>query len=80
MAEHKLRQSQRAAQGVETNDHWYGVYPALVTDVVDPDSQGRVKVILPWAPDAEGHGYEAWARLLHAHGGQGPGHLVFTGS
>ncbi len=39
-----------------------GVYPALVTDIRDPDGQGRVKVTLPWAPDEDG-GYEVWARL-----------------
>ena len=31
---------------------WYGVFVGLVTDVRDPDGQGRVKVPLPWAPDA----------------------------
>jgi uncharacterized protein involved in type VI secretion and phage assembly len=41
----------------------YGVYSALVTDVKDPDGQGRVKVKLPWSPDNSGGGYEAWARL-----------------
>lgn len=42
---------------------WYGVYPALVTDVKDPDGQGRVKIALPWSPDGAGGGYDAWARL-----------------
>lgn len=42
---------------------FYGVYPALVTDVVDPDGQGRVRVRLPWSPDPSGQSYEAWARL-----------------
>jgi uncharacterized protein involved in type VI secretion and phage assembly len=42
---------------------WFGVYPALVTDLADPDAQGRVKVSLPWAPDGAGGSYEAWARL-----------------
>lgn len=40
----------------------YGVYSAQVTDVKDPDGQGRVKVKLPWSPD-DGGGYEVWARL-----------------
>lgn len=40
---------------------FYGVYTAVVTDVADPDGQGRVRVRLPWAPDDGG--YEAWARL-----------------
>jgi len=43
--------------------HWYGVYPALVTDLKDPDGQGRVKVKLPWSPDTSGGQYETWARL-----------------
>ncbi len=42
---------------------FYGVYPALVVDISDPDGQGRVKVRLPWAPDSQGSSYEAWARL-----------------
>jgi uncharacterized protein involved in type VI secretion and phage assembly len=52
---------------------WYGVYPALVTDVKDPDGQGRVKVSLPWSPDSDGGSYEAWGRLatLMAGGGRG---------
>lgn len=36
---------------------------ALVTDNLDPDGQGRVKIKLPWAIDQEGGEYEAWARL-----------------
>jgi uncharacterized protein involved in type VI secretion and phage assembly len=40
----------------------YGAYPATVTDIKDPDNQGRVKVKLPWTPD-DGGGYEVWARL-----------------
>ena len=42
---------------------WYGVHTAVVSDIKDPDGQGRVKVTLPWAPDAAGSRYEAWARL-----------------
>lgn len=42
---------------------WYGVYPALVNDIKDPEGQGRVKITLPWAPDTDGASYEAWARL-----------------
>lgn len=42
---------------------WYGVYPALVTDIKDPDGQGRVRIALPWSPDTGGERYEAWARL-----------------
>jgi uncharacterized protein involved in type VI secretion and phage assembly len=42
---------------------WYGVYPALVTDVSDPDGMGRVKVALPWVADTGDGRYEAWARV-----------------
>ena len=41
---------------------WYGVYPALVEDIKDPDNQGRIKITLPWVKDTEGAQYEAWAR------------------
>ena len=40
----------------------WGVYTALVTDIKDPDGQGRVKIKFPWAADPNG-GYELWARL-----------------
>jgi uncharacterized protein involved in type VI secretion and phage assembly len=53
--------------------HWYGVYPAVVTDVRDPDGQGRVKVRLPWSPDHAGSGYEAWARPATLMAGDGRG-------
>jgi uncharacterized protein involved in type VI secretion and phage assembly len=44
-------------------NRWWGVYPALVTDIKDPDGQGRVKIKLPWCPDNSGGSYEVWARL-----------------
>jgi uncharacterized protein involved in type VI secretion and phage assembly len=52
---------------------WYGVYPALVTDIKDPDNQGRVKVSLPWSPDTASAKYEAWARLATMMGGNNRG-------
>jgi uncharacterized protein involved in type VI secretion and phage assembly len=52
---------------------WYGVYPAQVTDIKDPDNQGRVKVTLPWSPDTSGDRYEAWARLATMMGGKNRG-------
>ena len=45
---------------------WYGCYAALVSDIKDPDGQGRVKVTLPWSPDTANGRYEAWARLAQA--------------
>ena len=52
---------------------WYGVLPALVTDIKDPDNQGRVQITLPWSPDAQGARYEGWARLATLFGGNNRG-------
>ncbi len=52
---------------------WYGVYPALVSDIRDPDGQGRVKITLPWSPDTKGERYETWARLSTLMGGNNRG-------
>src|SRR5215470_13997539 len=53
--------------------HWYGVFPGLVSDIKDPDGQGRVKVTLPWAPDPGGGRYELWARLATMMAGNNRG-------
>src|SRR5262245_49825944 len=52
---------------------WYGVAPALVIDIKDPDNQGRVKVTLPWSIDAKGARYEGWARLATMQAGNNRG-------
>ncbi|MEK6302424.1 MAG: phage baseplate assembly protein V [Acidobacteriota bacterium] len=52
---------------------WYGVFPALVVDINDPDGQGRVKITLPWSPDTSGSRYEAWARLATMMAGNNRG-------
>jgi len=52
---------------------WYGVYPALVSDVRDPDGLGRVRVTLPWSPDTGGERYEVWARVATLMGGNNRG-------
>jgi uncharacterized protein involved in type VI secretion and phage assembly len=51
------------ADGLSGSGPWPGVYVALVTDNQDPDRRGRVRVKLPWSPDAGGAGFEAWARV-----------------
>jgi uncharacterized protein involved in type VI secretion and phage assembly len=51
----------------------YGLYPALVSDIKDPDGQGRVKIKLPWAPDTGPSAYEAWARLATMMAGNNRG-------
>ncbi len=52
---------------------WPGVYPALVTDLRDPQALGRVQVSLPWAADPEGSRPVAWARLATLAAGAGSG-------
>lgn len=55
------------------NSRWFGAYPAIVTDVKDPDGQGRVKVALPWAIGPSDDRYEAWARLATLMAGDNRG-------
>jgi phage baseplate assembly protein gpV len=52
---------------------WYGVAPAQVLDIADPDGQNRIKVALPWAPDGVSGRYEAWARLATLFAGSDRG-------
>ena len=61
----------RAASG--WGGRWYGVAPAVVSAINDPDGQGRIKVKLPWSPDSGGEGYEAWARLATLFAGRDRG-------
>lgn len=61
----------RAAAGL--GGRWYGVFPALVSDIKDPDGLGRVKVTLPWSPDTASGKYDAWARLATLMGGNNRG-------
>lgn len=51
---------------------FFGLYPAIVTDIVDPDFLGRIEVSFPWLGD-DGGEVRAWATLLspYAEDGQG---------
>lgn len=42
---------------------YFGVFPAIVTDIVDPESLGRIQVMFPWL-GADGDSVRAWATLL----------------
>ena len=42
---------------------YYGVSVGLLTDVQDPNGQGRVRVRLPWTTDPDGDPFEIWARV-----------------
>lgn len=67
----ELMHEGRTSRGL--GGRWYGVYPALVSDIKDPDGQGRVKVTLPWSPDTGDGQYEAWARVATLMGGNNRG-------
>lgn len=51
---------------------YFGLYPAIVTDIVDPSRLGRIQVSLPWL-GLGGDTVRAWATLLtpYAEDGQG---------
>ena len=59
--------------GAPPRTRLFGVYPALVRDVQDPEGQGRVKVELPFLAAADAAPAQAWARLatMMAGGGRG---------
>ena len=42
---------------------YFGVYPAIVTDIVDKDRLGRVQVRFPWLGDDGDRDVRAWATL-----------------
>ncbi len=62
-----------ARQSSGMGGRWYGVFPAQVKDIKDPDGQGRVKISLPWMPDSDNGTYEVWARLATLMGGNNRG-------
>jgi uncharacterized protein involved in type VI secretion and phage assembly len=68
---HELLAESRASRGL--GGRWLGAYPALVSDIKDPDGQGRVKITLPWAPDTGSGQYELWARMATMMGGNNRG-------
>lgn len=60
-------------QSIGLGGRFYGVYPALVTDINDPEGLGRVKIRLPWTPDPQGRDYEAWGRIAMLMAGNNRG-------
>jgi uncharacterized protein involved in type VI secretion and phage assembly len=75
--ERSIREASPTHIAPEPARRWYGVYPALVADIDDPDNQGRVKIIFPWAPNATndpGDKYPGhWARLATLMAGNNRG-------
>jgi uncharacterized protein involved in type VI secretion and phage assembly len=52
---------------------YFGVYPAVVTNLVDPDQLGRIQVRFPWLGGDGDRDVRAWATLCtpYADGNQG---------
>jgi uncharacterized protein involved in type VI secretion and phage assembly len=42
---------------------YFGLYPAIVTDIVDPNRMGRIQVGFPWL-GGDGDSVRSWATLL----------------
>jgi uncharacterized protein involved in type VI secretion and phage assembly len=55
---------------------YFGVYPAIVTDIVDPDSLGRVQVRFPWLGTTGDQDVRAWATLCTPYADDRQGFLV----
>jgi uncharacterized protein involved in type VI secretion and phage assembly len=55
---------------------YYGVYPAIVTDLVDPDQLGRVQVRFPWLGRDGDDAVRAWATLCSPYADDRQGLLV----
>lgn len=51
---------------------YFGLYPAIVTDLVDPEALGRIEVSLPFLGSAGGDA-RAWATLLTPYAGDQQG-------
>lgn len=54
---------------------YFGLHPALVSDLVDPEHLGRVQVRFPWLGEA-GQDVRAWATLLSPYADDDQGLLV----
>lgn len=54
---------------------YFGMYPAIVTDVVDPEALGRVKIAFPWLGEDASDVF-AWATLLSPYAEDDAGFLA----
>jgi phage baseplate assembly protein V len=58
------------ARSRSTDQRYYGVYEALVSDVNDPAKEGRVKIKMPWF---DGEMETEWCRVRQFYAGNGYG-------
>lgn len=55
---------------------YFGVYPAVVTDLVDDDRLGRVEVRFPWLGQDGDREVRAWATLCTPYADDGQGLMI----
>jgi len=55
---------------------YFGVYPAIVTDIVDPESLGRIQLKFPWLGEQGEQDVRAWATLLSPYADKDQGFEV----
>lgn len=55
---------------------YFGVYPAIVTDIVDDESLGRVEIRFPWLGEQGDRDVRAWATLCSPYADDEQGLLV----
>lgn len=55
---------------------YFGVYPAIVTDLLDPDSLGRVEVSFPWLGEDDENDVRAWATLASPYADNNQGLMI----
>ena len=61
-------------QATEERNEYPGTYPAIISNLKDPDKQGRVKMTFPWLDKK----YESdWARVMQIGAGAGEGFLWY---
>lgn len=58
------------ARSRSTDQRYYGIYEALVSDVNDPAKEGRVKIKMPWF---DGQMETEWCRVRQFYAGNGYG-------
>ena len=57
-------------RSLSTDQRYYGVYEALVSDVNDPANEGRVKIKMPWFDEQM---ETEWCRVRQFYAGNGYG-------
>lgn len=66
-----IQWEERSASGL--GGLWYGVLPAVVVSIKDPQGMGRIKIALPSIPDTGSEKYECWARQATLFAGKDRG-------